>query len=300
MDKIEKSFGDFWLNQSKYLSSDDQIFPQDLSPSPSDSELGGNVLTSSSSSVAAATGREEDLPSSDKVLYGGRTTLRGILKRREPVAVGGGGRGRGRFFSESQIDEFSTTPTAGSLVKLEREEQGRAGGSSGGGSQKCVHFSETVRQQLYRVNSSILGQAEKNRRKAAKKRRAADRRKSEGDAQDEAAAAGPRFQTTSVDLDDSGLGSCTETTINDHGLDDNEDEVGGDELEDSLLSRSSSEQEETSDSGLCSSIEEGRSIEKGASGKRKKKKSARKAVLVIPSETSQFEILVRCPPIEKS
>ena len=160
------------------------------------------------------------MPSSDKVLYDGRTSLRGILKRRDPLTVGGGGRGRGRFFSESQIDEFSTTPTARSLVEVEREAEevvtGRAGG---GGSQKSVHFSETVRQQLYRVNSSILGQAEKNRRKAEKKRRAAERRKSEGDAQDETAARGPRFPTTpSADLDDSGMGSCTETetTITDN------------------------------------------------------------------------------------
>merc|ERR1719186_1742709 len=67
--------------------------------------------------------------------------------------------GRGRYLSESCVDQFSWC------------------------SKKAVHFSEIVRKQIYRSNSSILGQTAKNKKKAEKKRKSAERRKSEGDEQ---------------------------------------------------------------------------------------------------------------------
>lgn len=49
---------------------------------------------------------------------------------------------------------------------------------------KCVKFNEVVQRQVYRSNSSILGQKLKNLKKAGQKRRKAaeKRRMSEGDA----------------------------------------------------------------------------------------------------------------------
>merc|ERR1719186_545202 len=67
--------------------------------------------------------------------------------------------GRGRYLSESCLDQFSWC------------------------SKKSVHFSEIVRKQIYRSNSSILGQTAKNKKKAEKKRKSKERRKSEGDEQ---------------------------------------------------------------------------------------------------------------------
>jgi dynein assembly factor 2 len=50
------------------------------------------------------------------------------------------------------------------------------------GSKKSVRFNEVVQRQVYRTNSSILGQKHKNQKKAEqKRRRAAARRASEGD-----------------------------------------------------------------------------------------------------------------------
>merc|ERR1712192_52207 len=43
-------------------------------------------------------------------------------------------------------------------------------------------FNEKVQQQMYRVNSTILANTMKNKRKAEKKKRALERRMSEGDA----------------------------------------------------------------------------------------------------------------------
>merc|ERR1719508_408633 len=61
--------------------------------------------------------------------------------------------GRGRYLSESCVDQFSWC------------------------SKKSVHFSEIVRKQIYRSNSSILGQTAKNKKKADKKRKSKERRK---------------------------------------------------------------------------------------------------------------------------
>ena len=49
------------------------------------------------------------------------------------------------------------------------------------GSKKSVRFNEVVLRQVYRSNSSILGQKHKNQKKAEQKRRKAARRASEGD-----------------------------------------------------------------------------------------------------------------------
>lgn len=46
--------------------------------------------------------------------------------------------------------------------------------------EKSVRFSEAVQQQLFRSNSSILGQRKKNQRKAKNKRKARGRLSSEG------------------------------------------------------------------------------------------------------------------------
>jgi hypothetical protein len=64
-----------------------------------------------------------------------------------------------------------------------------SGGSSS--SRKSVRFSEVVHRQVFRSNSSILGQKMKNIKKAEqKKRRAIERRASEGDAEHFASSSG--------------------------------------------------------------------------------------------------------------
>ena len=57
-------------------------------------------------------------------------------------------------------------------------------GDSMAGSKKSVRFNEVVLRQVYRSNSSILGQKHKNQKKAEQKRRKAGRRASEGDKPD--------------------------------------------------------------------------------------------------------------------
>jgi len=52
--------------------------------------------------------------------------------------------------------------------------------SESSGAEKCVRFSEHVQRQLYRSNSSILGQKKKNQRKNKNKRKNRERHSSEG------------------------------------------------------------------------------------------------------------------------
>ena len=67
-----------------------------------------------------------------------------------------------------------------------------SGGS--GNSRKSVRFSEVVHRQVFRSNSSILGQKMKNTKKAEqKKRRAVERRASEGDAEHFSSSSGDDF-----------------------------------------------------------------------------------------------------------
>merc|ERR1719340_422969 len=49
-------------------------------------------------------------------------------------------------------------------------------------SKKSVSFNEKVQQQYYRINSAIVANTAKNKKKAEKKKRALERRMSEGDA----------------------------------------------------------------------------------------------------------------------
>merc|ERR1719186_2249902 len=93
--------------------------------------------------------------------------------------------GRGRYLSESCVDQFSWC------------------------SKKSVHFSEIVRKQIYRSNSSILGQTTKNKKKAEKKRKSKERRKSEGDEQfdDSGIDTSINSEKEKSSRDDSGLSS---------------------------------------------------------------------------------------------
>jgi hypothetical protein len=52
--------------------------------------------------------------------------------------------------------------------------------SESSGTEKCVRFSDQVQRQLYRSNSSILGQRKKNQRKNKNKRKNRERHSSEG------------------------------------------------------------------------------------------------------------------------
>lgn len=59
-----------------------------------------------------------------------------------------------------------------------------------GSTKKTVRFSENISQQLFRSNSSILGQKKKNQRKARNKKRAQERRHSESEICDTSSSAG--------------------------------------------------------------------------------------------------------------
>jgi len=99
---------------------------------------------------------------------------RGILKRKTTED------GRARCYSESNMDEMSAwsgcTTSLSETAIMEGEE-----GIFSSSQKKSVRFNEQVQQQLYRINSAILANTAKNRRKAEKKKRALERRMSEGD-----------------------------------------------------------------------------------------------------------------------
>ncbi|XP_071548378.1 protein kintoun [Panulirus ornatus] len=110
---------------------------------------------------------------------------RGILKRRT------------RSLSESQVGSLSSIAPLGSVcsslglevpedkqkeqVEEEGEESVEESISSSLGEKKSVRFNEVVSRQLFRSNSSILGQRAKNQKKAMKKRKCQQRRTSESD-----------------------------------------------------------------------------------------------------------------------
>merc|ERR1719189_65990 len=101
---------------------------------------------------------------------------RGILKRKVSGLVGSS---RFRCYSESHLDEVSWSASGGlSQPTISEEEVADFNGST----KKSVRFNEKVEQQLYRINSTILANTMKNKRKAEKKKRALERRMSEGDA----------------------------------------------------------------------------------------------------------------------
>merc|ERR1712079_96432 len=103
---------------------------------------------------------------------------RGILKRKISGLVGSS---RFRCYSESHLDEvgFATAPSPSLSTTTISEDQVAEFSGSG---KKSVRFNEKVQQQMYRVNSTILANTMKNKRKAEKKKRALERRMSEGDA----------------------------------------------------------------------------------------------------------------------
>jgi hypothetical protein len=73
--------------------------------------------------------------------------------------------------------------SSGTIVEEDENEEMMSGDSMAG-SKKSVRFNEVVLRQVYRSNSSILGQKHKNQKKAEQKRRKAGRRASEGDKPD--------------------------------------------------------------------------------------------------------------------
>ena len=96
------------------------------------------------------------------------SNVRGILKRRSVRCLSESGTELLRMMS-------SASSTSSTIAEEDLEE-------SSIGSKKSVRFNEVVQRQVYRTNSSILGQKHKNQKKAEqKRRRAAARRASEGD-----------------------------------------------------------------------------------------------------------------------
>ena len=78
---------------------------------------------------------------------------------------------------------LKTSLSSGTIVEEDENEEMMSGDSMVG-SKKSVRFNEVVLRQVYRSNSSILGQKHKNQKKAEQKRRKAGRRASEGDKPD--------------------------------------------------------------------------------------------------------------------
>ena len=118
--------------------------------------------------------------------------LRGILRRQKTSQFE-----RKPRFESTQSESAATS---GSLLRMmsspacssgssgtiveEDENEEMMSGDSMAGSKKSVRFNEVVLRQVYRSNSSILGQKHKNQKKAEQKRRKAGRRASEGDKPD--------------------------------------------------------------------------------------------------------------------
>merc|ERR1712038_268828 len=103
---------------------------------------------------------------------------RGILKRKISGLVG---TSRFRCYSESHLDEVGFATASSTSLSTTTISEDQVAEFSGSG-KKSVRFNEKVQQQMYRVNSTILANTMKNKRKAEKKKRALERRMSEGDA----------------------------------------------------------------------------------------------------------------------
>jgi len=97
-----------------------------------------------------------------------KLNLRGILKRP-------------RCFSDSGVPDFLRMMSSPAEACITEEETGSEKPETGSCKTKSVRFNEVVQRQVYRSNSSILGQKLKNLKKAEQKRRKAARRASEGD-----------------------------------------------------------------------------------------------------------------------
>ncbi|XP_028136010.2 protein kintoun [Diabrotica virgifera virgifera] len=86
----------------------------------------------------------------------------------------------GRSISESSLDNFVFSSVENCYTSLDSviPEDGEVSSSE----KKTVRFNDVVMSQLFRSNSSILGQKKKNQRKARNKKRALERRHSESEA----------------------------------------------------------------------------------------------------------------------
>jgi len=151
---------------------------------------------------------------------------RGILKRKNFEMVGN----RFRCYSESNVEDLgwaSNDKLSFALSETKISEDEELVFSS---QRKSVSFNDQVQQQFYRINSTILANTAKNKRKAEKKKRALERRMSEGDAgsiESEGKLGQKKGMTTSSSVDlsaitkeweeesheDSGLASSFEENI---------------------------------------------------------------------------------------
>lgn len=89
----------------------------------------------------------------------------------------------GRSISESSLDDFMCSSFEnyhGSIECVPEQDEEVMSSSM----KKTVRFNDNVTRQLFRSNSSILGQKKKNQRKARNKKRACERRYSESEASD--------------------------------------------------------------------------------------------------------------------
>jgi len=100
---------------------------------------------------------------------------RGILKRKTSAGVEEGSSNRFRCYSESNVVDL--VPTWNSTSSIAEDDDCELSASQ----KKSVRFNEQVQQQFFRINSAIIANSAKNKRKADKKKRALERRMSEGD-----------------------------------------------------------------------------------------------------------------------
>lgn len=133
--------------------------------------------------------------------------FKGILKHRSRY---------GRSISEScsSIDEHSYSCSVdcngmGSFDEIPEEDTHGLSESC----KKTVRFSDVIRKQLFRLDSSILGQRKKNQKKRSQKLRALQRRNSEGDSADYEDKQSPRMGSNFGKKDQ------TKLTQHDSGLD---------------------------------------------------------------------------------
>ncbi|XP_012282500.1 protein kintoun [Orussus abietinus] len=148
-----------------HLDSDDEADQVDLKMPTRKHERKRISAQQMSRSISESSG--DELPS-----VGSSGRAKGILKSRRSCQFS-------RSVSESSIDDggaqaFSTDPTYDSIDEINSQ-------SDSSSLKKTVRFNDVVSRQLYRSNSSILGQRKKNQRKLRNKKRAHDRRLSESE-----------------------------------------------------------------------------------------------------------------------
>lgn len=153
---------------------------------------------------------------------------RGILKHRT------------RSLSESHVGAFSTSTaleSGSSSLDIEvledkqrygdDEEEGEESVeesiASSLGEKKSVRFNEVVSRQLFRSNSSILGQRAKNQRKAIRKRKSQARRDSESEKSDTGMTASESPSGESDLTTDAATDDDTDTTTSNTGEGDDKD-----------------------------------------------------------------------------